>query len=107
VPQLSDSKGVFWLAALLDAQRVNALIGYSTGKGQGFKGLFGDLMPCVKEVSNAAATILIYLWKKKKGGTIKRGRTLEIRDLLNPPLLMILTPNPSTADKPNQYLYRT
>lgn len=106
MPQLSDSKGIFWLAALLDAQKVSALIGYSTGKGQGFKGLFGDLMPCVKEVSNTAATILIYLWKKKKG-TIKRGRTLEIRDPLNPPILMILTPNPSFADKPNQYLYRT
>lgn len=50
----------------MDAQRVSALIGYSTGKGPGFKGLFGDLMLCVKEVSNTAATILIYLWKKKK-----------------------------------------
>lgn len=65
--QLSDSKGIFWLAALLDAQRVSALIGYSTGKGQGFKRLFGDLLPCVKEVSDTAATILIYLWKKKRG----------------------------------------
>lgn len=67
--QLSDSKGIFWLAALLDAQRVSALIGYSTGKGRGVKGLFGDLMPYVKEVSNTAATILIYLWQKKGGGT--------------------------------------
>lgn len=88
--QLSDSKGIFWLAALLDAQRVSALIGYSTGKGQGVKGLFGDLMPYVKEVSNTAATILIYFWQKKGvGHTIKRGRTLEIRDPLNPSVLGI------------------
>jgi len=93
------------LAALLDAQRVSALIGYSTGKGQGFKRLFGDLMPCVKEVSNTAATILIYSRKKKRHH--KKGKDIQNKGAFKSSILMILTPNPSTADEPSQCFYRT
>lgn len=36
-------------------------------------------MPCVKEVSNTAATILIYSWKKKKGH-YKKGKDIQNKE---------------------------